>query len=51
MLLAPRTGQLIADVVEGKPANDLLKHFAWTRFLPGGKAAAARYVPRQASLS
>jgi glycine/D-amino acid oxidase-like deaminating enzyme len=42
VLLAPRTGQLIADVVEGKPGSDLLEHFSWTRFLPGGKAAAPR---------
>ena len=50
VLLAPRTGQLVADCVEGRvSAGDkaLLKHFEWSRFLPsregggGGRGAAS----------
>ena len=37
VLLAPRTGQLVADAVEGRlqgADQELLRHFEWSRFLP-----------------
>lgn len=43
MLLAPRTGQLVADAVEGKETSSaaLLDHFRWSRFLSGPASEAA----------
>eukprot|EP00624_Nannochloropsis_granulata_P000386 evm.model.NODE_11471_length_7800_cov_21.873846.1 len=62
VLLAPRTGQLVADCVEGRVGVEdeaLLKHFEWFRFLPsvgrggggGGGATGARQAASDAAVT